>query len=414
MYKIFIPILFLLVFSCNRPEQQEVKTAPVKRGTFTEELTEQGSVKAVNSQVINTPMISYRYGGSLKITKIVEDGTEVEAGDTVIVFDPSDIRKAMINSQQQLDIQRAEYDKLKATQESEVQDMEADLEIARINYEITKIMFDQSVFESELTRKENQVKLESAGIALERSKEQIENKKKIQKEELYQKSLMMNQTIATLAEADKAINSLYVVSPGNGIAVVRDNWMTGTKWKANDQPWGMTGLVELPDLTVMSAELKINEVDISKVTPGLKVIIKADAFADTTYTGAITTVANLAQNKDYDSRIKIFPVTVSIDGINKKLLPGLTVSCRILVQEIPEVIYIPVEAIFRIEGIDYAYVRTGSGFRKQEIRIGATNSDFAVVDEGLTEKDEVALSDPFVNKDEKEQGNSTNQKSGGA
>jgi multidrug efflux pump subunit AcrA (membrane-fusion protein) len=385
---------------------QEVPTTQVKKGTFTEELTEEGTIRAVNSMAINAPAISYRYG-SLKISKMVDDGKEVEAGDTVIVFDPSEIRKAIINAQQQLEIARAEYDKLKATQESEIEDLEADLEIARINQQISKINFDQAVFESEITRKEINLKLETANISLDRAREQIDNKKKIHQEELFQKGLAIKQLEVTLDDANRSVNSLFVISPSRGIAILKENWMSGRKWQIGDQPYGMTPLIDLPDMSQMKAEIKINEVDVSKVVPGLRTIIKADAYSDTTYLGTVTKIANLARKKDYNSKIKIFPAEILITGEPTRLLPGLTVSCRILVREIPDVLYVPVEAVIKSQGVEYVYVRDGAGFKKQEVRVGALNTDFAVIEEGVAENDEVALKDPYLNKQEETNGSKT-------
>ncbi len=406
MIKYLIPLLLLLLVSCKGRKAEEVQTIQVQRGTFIEELVEEGSIRAVNSLAITAPAISFRYG-NLKITRIVEDGTEVDKGDTVIVFDPSEVKKSIINSEQQLAIAQAEYEKLKATQESEIEDLEADLEMARISQEISRINFEQAVFESEITRKEINLKLETANIALERAREQIDNRKKIHTEELYQKKLTIRQLTVALGEANQSINSLFVVSPSKGIAIIKENWMTGQKWQAGDQPYSRYPLIDLPDLTEMLAEVKINEVDVSKVVPDLPVTIKADAYSDTTYQGRVSTVANLAQNKDWNSKIKIFPVEIRIEGKPGRLLPGLTVSCVIRIREIPDVLFIPVEAIRTDLGIEFVYIRTGSVYKRQEIKIGATNTDYAIVLEGLDEKDEVALADPFINRQETAENNKT-------
>lgn len=398
MSKYLILLSFLVVSACSARKVQEVEITIVKRGTFTEELTEQGTIRAVNSISITPPSTSYRYG-TLKISRIVEDGKVVEKGDTLVIFDPSEFKKAIINSQQQLEIAKAEYDKLKATQESEIEDLEADLEIAQLSQEISKINFDQAVFESEITRKEINLKLETANIAMERAKEQIGNRKKIQQQELFQKTLTMKQNTAILDDANRSINSLFLVSPSNGIAILRENWMTGQKLRVGDQPGGGS-LIDLPDLAEMLAEVRINEVDISKIVPGLKVVIKADAYSDSTYAGEISTVANLAQNKDYDSKIKVFPVKIKIDGQHKNLMPGLTVSCKIRIREIQNVLFIPVDCVFKSQGIEYVYVKSGSGFKRKDVKIGAINTDYAIVSEGLAEDDEVALADPFLNKQE--------------
>jgi HlyD family secretion protein len=392
-------ILYIGLMACSENKIPEIQTTLVKRGTFLEELTEEGTVRALNSIPIQAPTISYRYG-SLKITSIVDDGQEVKKDDTLVVFDPSEIKKAIITSQQQLEIANAEYEKMKATQESEIEDLEADLEIARISQEISRINFEQAVYEPAMTKKEINLKLESANIALVRAKEQIENKKKIQKEDLFQKSISIKQLTVALEDANNSIKNLFVISPAPGIAIKKDNFMTRQKWGITDQPYSGTIIIDLPDLSEMIAEVKINEVDISKVFPGQKVEIRPDAYSDSTYLGEVTTIANLAQNKDSKSKIKIFPVQIKIIDKSKQLLPGLTVSCKIIINETSDVLYIPLEALFKDQGKEFVYIKSGAGFKSRDIRIGATNADFAIVTDGLTENDELALTDPFLNKEE--------------
>lgn len=408
MNKTIILLFFLGLISCKGKVVQEVQTTLVKSGTFSEEVTEEGTVKAINSINITAPLISYRYG-SLKITYMVSDGKEVNKGDTVIIIDPSEIKKAIITSQQQLQIANAELEKLKATQQSEIEDLESDLEISKISYEISKIKSEQAVYESEVTKKENDLNLEKAVIDLARAKEQIENKKKIQQEDVFQKTLSMKQLTNTLEDANRSELNLFVVSPSPGIAIVKDNWMSNQKWQVGDQPYSGTVLIELPDLNKMMAEVKINEVDITKITPGLKVEIKPDAFSDTTFSGEVISVANLAQNKDSKTKIKIFPVQILIDGKSKNLLPGLTVSCKIKISEKPGVLYIPVEAIFKDQGTEFVYVKTSSGFKRKDIKIAQSNVDFAIVSEGLSGNEELALADPFLNTEESKGENTTNR-----
>jgi multidrug efflux pump subunit AcrA (membrane-fusion protein) len=392
--------LFLIIMvSCTGKNTPDVQVTKLRRGTFMEELTEQGSVQAVNSISVTAPTISYRYG-ALKLARIVEDGAEVEKGDTIMIFDPSEIKRAIIQAEQQLEIAKAEYDKLKSTQQSEIEDLEADLELARISQEISRINFETSTYEPEATKKEISLKLESATIALNRAMEQIENKKVIHKEDLLQKSLTINQLTTTLDDANSSMNSLFVVSPANGIAIKEQNWSTGQKWAVGDQPYSGSKLIELPDLSAMRAEVKINEVDISKIMDGQRVEIRPDAYSDSAFTGKVEAIANLAQNIDYKTKIKIFPVQIGIEGQSKKLLPGLTVSCKIVVNEIPDVLFIPIEALFNEQGIDYVYVKSGSGFKRRDIKTGDINADYAIVAEGLDENDLIALSNPFLNKEE--------------
>jgi HlyD family secretion protein len=399
MIRRIIFLMLTILLSCRGKEDADTQVTKVKKGTFMEEITEQGNVEAVNSISVSAPTISYRYG-ALKIAKIVEDGAEVKKGDTIMIFDPSEIKRSIIQAEQQLEIAKAEYEKLKSTQQSEIEDLESDLELARISQEISKINFETSVYEPEATKKEIKLKLESATIALNRAMEQIENKRVIHREDLIQKSLTIKQLTNTLGEANRSLSSLFVVSPANGIVIKEENWSTSQKWAVGDQPWSGSQIIELPDLSAMRAEVKINEVDVSKIIPGQRVEIRPDAYSDSVYAAKVESVANLAQNKDYKSKIKIFPVQISISGQSKKLLPGLSVSCRIIVSEIPGVLFIPLESFFKDQLSEYVYLKSGQGFKRRDIKTGAINTDFAIVMEGLRENDIIALSDPFLKKEE--------------
>jgi HlyD family secretion protein len=393
--KLSIFLFFLIVFACKNKEVREVQTTHVRSGTFTEELIEEGTLRAVNSIAITAPRISYRYGG-LKLTSFVEDGKEVFIGDTLMIFDLSEIMKAIADNEQQLVIANAELEKLIATQQSAISDLEADMEIARISREISKLNFEQSVFESDIARKEIALRLENADIALDRAKEQIENRKRINQEDLTQKKISIKQLQDVLDDARNSVSSLFVTSPANGIAIIEQNWSTQQKWQVGEQPYSGSKLIELPDLDEMLAEIKINEVDVSKILPGMEVTIITDAYSDIVYHGKVSSIANLAQNKDNNSKIKVFPVEISITGSSENLLPGLTASCKIRIQEIPNVLYIPLEALFREQAEEFVYVKTSSGFRKQNVKTGASNTDFKVITEGLIGDEEIAMSDPLI------------------
>ena len=173
-----------------------------------------------------------------------------------------------------------------------------------------------------------------------------------------------------------------------------------------DQCWSAQQIIQLPDLSKLKAKVNINEIDISKVTRGLKVQIRPDAFSDSTFTGYVSTVANLAQNKDNKSSIKVFPVEIFINESNKNLLPGLTVSCRIIVDEIEDVLYIPIEALHVESDKSYVFKKTVAGYDKVEVQTGRTNSDYVIIESGLDKGDKVALVDPATLEKKEEKKNS--------
>ncbi|MDP4278674.1 MAG: efflux RND transporter periplasmic adaptor subunit, partial [Bacteroidota bacterium] len=172
----------------------------------------------------------------------------------------------------------------------------------------------------------------------------------------------------------------------------------GNKFQVGEQTWTGFPLIQLPDMSTLKAVVQINEVDVSKITKGMHVQIKPDAFSDSVYAGEVTAIANLAISKDNDPKIKVFPVDIQIkESGSKKLLPGLTVSCRILVNKLDHVLYIPLDALHS-EGVqDYVFRKTGKTYTKVPVQTGASNSDFIVVTKGLKAGDVLAMADPFAN-----------------
>ena len=396
-------VLFLIcIAACDKKETDQIPVGKAVRGTFYIDMYEEGEVEAINSINISSPTISWRYG-NLKITHLVKDGQEVKAGDTLITFDPSEVQRGIVEAEGRMEISRADLEKIMAQHQSDLEELRADYDVTRISQEISKIRFESAVHESLVKKKEIQLNLEKADIALERAKEQIDNRIKIQKEEIKQKNLSISQDQMRLDEANETLQKMYVVTPSAGIAIIARNWSNNNKFQIGDQCWSGFPIIQLPDLSSLKATVKINEVDIAKISKGLRVEIKPDAFSDSVFSGTVNTVANLAVNKDNSSKIKVFPVEILINESNKNLLPGLTVSCRIIIDKLDDMLYIPLEGV-RPEGDKYfVYKKTRGGYQKTYVTTGVSNSDYIIITDGLDENDEVALIDPFVDESKKEE-----------
>ena len=403
MKKSIILSSILLMMACaSDKEESKIPEAKVQEGTFQVDLYEEGQIEAFSSININAPNISWRFG-NLKIAELVEDGSQVKSCDTVCVLDPSEVNKAILESEDRLIVSRAEMEKMMAQHQLDMENLQAEYRTSEITFEITRMQLESAAYESDIKRREIELNLEKAGIALERAKEQIENRRRIQQEEQKQMQLSIDEDEARLKEAHETLDKLSMVSPSDGIAIISHNWSTQNKYQIGDQMWPNNTLMQLPNLSKLKTKININEVDISYITRDLRVEVKPDAFSDSTFTGRVIHVANLAVNKDNNSNIKVFPVEILLDQTNKNLLPGLTVSCRVVIDEIEDVQYIPLEALHTEGNIKYVYRRKGGEYERVEVQTGLTNSDYVIITEGLKRNDHVALIDPAKLEEEQKQ-----------
>ncbi|MBD3289716.1 HlyD family efflux transporter periplasmic adaptor subunit [candidate division KSB1 bacterium] len=386
-------LLHLLILGCHSSSRIEAPVYTVKKGEFVVSVIETGELKAIKSTEILAPYISWRFG-ELKITWLVPDGTEVEKGDTLIHFDEAEVQKGIIDAEAELEMAKTEYEKLKIEQLAEIEELKADFKLAGIAYQMIQIELQQATYEAEIRKREIQIRLNQTKMDLKKAEEEIANRELVNKEELRKQQLRIDQLSDALEDAYTTLKNMTVTAPGPGVVIIEKNASTDIKWQVGDQPWDGQTIMTLPDLNEMKAIAEINELDISKIHPDQGALIRLDVLPDTAFSGRVTEIALLARDKDEKSGIKIFPIEITINGSHAYLLPGMTVRCEIVVDKFDSVIRIPLEALFERQGKNIVYIEDGGNFVPAEVSVGAENSDFIIIKNGLTEGDRIALVDP--------------------
>ena len=387
-------ISLVLCFSCGSGSGDQTDTYTVQRGDFLFTVTETGELEAVNAINVSAPVIPWNLG-SLKITRIVEDGSEVKKGDILFEFDKGQVQQSMQNAQSELEIAQAELRKAQASQKSQVKEMEADLEKARLQLRIAQLNYELADHKSKIEQKKIELQLKNAEIDLGQAKEKMTNQIHINQQELSKLKLKVRQAQTSLDEAKSTIDRLTVRAPSQGIAILNRNWNTGNKFQTDDQCWRGQRILRLPDLSLMQAKVMINEVDISKIDTTQQATITMDAYPDSGFKARVISVAALARNKERDSKVKVFDVLMRLEESDEKLMPGMTVSCEVLVDRINDTLFVPLDAVFKDEKGPYVFLKNGDGFEKQPIETGPENDNYVIVSRGLHEEDQVALFNPL-------------------
>ncbi|MBN1478692.1 HlyD family efflux transporter periplasmic adaptor subunit [candidate division KSB1 bacterium] len=395
-------LLTSLFLACQSTTDVNIETYRVQRGEFLSSVTETGELAAINSELISAPNIDWRFG-QLKVIYIVDDGTQVQAGDTLVEFDKAEVEKAIIDARAELEIAQAELRKTMAQHASQIEGLEADLEQTRLQHRISQLNLEKATYESDIRRQEIELELEKAAISLEKAQKEIENQKAVNAEEISKLKLNINQVQSRLNEALNTLAKMTVTSPSPGIAIIERNWATDQKIAVEDQLWEGFPMISLPDLSLMKAEVAVNEVDIAKIDTMQDAFIRMDAFPDTSFKGHVIEVATLARDKERDSKVKVFDVVVAIDENSAQLMPGMTVGCQIIVDHVADTLFVPLEALFRKNGDNVVYVKKGGHFEPHPVVIGEQNQDFVIIVEGVREGEEVALIDPTLGVEEEEE-----------
>ena len=151
-------------------------------------------------------------------------------------------------------------------------------------------------------------------------------------------------------------------------------------------------LAVIYDLSALTFEMSIDEMDIKSVKVGQKVEVEADAFEGQTFTGTVT---NVSINGSYSNGVTNYPVTVTLDDAGE-LIPGMNVTGTILLDEAKDVLAIPADSLMRgnrvyVKDASAAEAEPGvpAGFRAVEVKTGLISDEFVEITEGLSEGDEV-------------------------
>lgn len=155
-------------------------------------------------------------------------------------------------------------------------------------------------------------------------------------------------------------------------------------------------IITIPDMSRLGVDVDIHESHIKKIELGQRAIITADAVPEKMLSGKVTKVAVLPDSNAsrYNPSLKVYPSTVEIEGAQEFLKPGMTAKVKIIVDELKDVLYIPVQAVFVEKDQQFVFLRDGGNYRRQPVKVGNYNDEFIEVIDGLGEGDHVALRMP--------------------
>ena len=212
---------------------------------------------------------------------------------------------------------------------------------------------------------------------------------------------------------DNSIDSYdeyFITSPIDGTVITKDVKVGDKIQKSTSNA---KTLATVYDLSELSFDMDIDELDITNVKEGQEVNIQADAFKNKRFKGLITNVSLVSSNSN---GVTNYPVTVTISDVGE-LLPGMNVDAYIVLANAENVVGIPSAALQRgnvvyvlntsptitsgdysTEGIsDRIKNRVPDGFTAINVETGISNDSYIEIKSGLREGDQVYVTESTSN-----------------
>jgi HlyD family secretion protein len=262
----------------------------------------------------------------------IEEGQRVQKGQFLLQIDPRNLTSAVNQTEASLAAARSQMEQLRVSAES----AKASLKQAQDAYARQQQLWKQGLTTREsLDTAESQLKMRQAEAnAADR---QVETQR-----------MRMQQEQASLENARYNLSKVRIESPITGI-ITRRNIEEGETVVVGTMNNAGTVLLTVADMSVIQAEVEVDETDIPSVQLGQKAKVTIDAMAGKTFTGKVSEIGNspIQQTNTAQSattQATNFKVKVTIDGQIPEVRPGFTCTAEITTATRQNVVAVPIQA----------------------------------------------------------------------
>lgn len=155
-------------------------------------------------------------------------------------------------------------------------------------------------------------------------------------------------------------------------------------------------VLTIPNMSQMGVHVNIHESQVKKVRIGQTALIRVDAEPGIVLEGRVAELAVLPDSSSsrYTPNLKVYPATIHIHGTHAWMKPGMNAKVEVLVDQLADVMFVPVQSIEVENDHHFCYVNAGSGLERRSVETGLFNDEFIEVKTGLQPGEMVALSLP--------------------
>jgi HlyD family secretion protein len=282
----------------------------------------------------------------------VKEGDQVKAGQLLATVESEQPASAVAAQQATIASSRTNVDSYIAaekTAQANVEEAQADLEQKKFDYQRAQALYnDKLIAKQDFDAKKALYDVDVATLAQRKA-----SVLQAQAQTASARS-QVQQGTATLRGDAYSLGLTRSIAPFDGLVTnvpVRE----GETVVLGIQNAEGSTLMTLADMSVITAEVKVDETDIVNVQLGQKAEVTIDAFPGQTLTGTVTEVGDQAllrttgvatsQSTTGTEEAKDFKVVVTLDASKINLRPGLSCTAKITTAHQPDTLTIPIQAL---------------------------------------------------------------------
>lgn len=371
----------------------DLPMAKARRGEFLVLVRCRGELAAERSVQLAAPVRV----SDLQIVWLAAANSAVTQGQTVIRFDPSAAQQAIREHTAALRQAKANLEQALAQARITAEQDKLDLATSQYDLEKARLQASQQAIMSEIQGEESKIDAHVAEEKLHVEQASVELHRTSAEAKIASLARLRDQEQSELEIANHQVALMEVKSPHSGVISYLSNtsqgWLNAQPYKVGDRVYPGAVVAEVPDLSTIRVEAKIDEVDRGQITPGDAAAIKIDALPEKTWTGKLAGISPLTEQSFDWPPSRSFKAYIALDNPAAQLRPGMNGSADVIIARIPDAVSIPAKALFTDKGRPIVYVGAGHGYAARVVAVEARNPDEVAV-KGLAAGSMVTLVEP--------------------
>ena len=373
----------------------ETTASVVAQKDFVRRVRVHGIVEAVESHTIAAPRLSGQGLNTLIITRLAKGGAAIHTGDVLVEFDRQAQLKNVLDKEAEYQGLVAQINKKQAEQAAARAADETELKKAEDAQKTAELEVKKNEIVSRIDAEKNVQNLEQAKATFQQLTETFGLKRQAAKAELRILEIQRDRALRAMKWAQSNTQKMLVHASMDGVAVINSMWKGGSMSEVQEGDEVRAGFpfMQVVNPARMHVRARVNQADIEELREGQSVHVALDAYPELSFEGKIESIAAVAQTSAFSSKARTLLVFFSINGTDPKLLPDLSSAVDIELARQPNVLVAQRDTVFTENGKTYVKVKSGSGYDKREVKLGAANDVEQVIVSGV-EKGAVLLRNP--------------------
>ena len=334
--KIIIGVVLLLLigagvggsFYFRRPQTLEVSAEAIRKRDLEALVSASGKIQPKRQVNISANTMG-------RVTRLaVEEGQRVKQGEFLLEIDPRSLTGQLQRGQASVEAARSSLEQSRTL----IDQAKATLELAEQNLKRQQELWKEGLTTREnLDKAENDVNVRRVEL---RAREQ----------DVRTREQQIRQEEAGLETTRYNLSQIIIESPMDGLVTRRnieqgENVVVGTMNNAG------TVLLTIADMSVIEAEVEVDETDIPNVALGQRARVTIDAVEGKTFTGRVTEIGNSpiqaagAAAATGQRQATNFKVVVTIDEEVPDVRPGFTCTAEITTANRAQAVAVPIQSL---------------------------------------------------------------------